>query len=70
MIIFTQHAKDRMEERGILREEIRKVIENPDYIFRESDGRVIVRKKSGVKEIEIVYIIENSKKIILTCYFL
>ena len=69
MIIFTKHAKDRMRERGILKSDIEKVILNPDKIQRE-DGRVTASKKINKEILEIVYVIENHNKIILTCYYI
>ena len=69
MIIFTKHAKDRMKERGILKRDIEKVLLNPDKIHRENH-RIIASKTINKKILEVVYIIENSKKIILTCYYL
>lgn len=69
MIIFTKHAIDRMRERGILRKDIEKVIKNPDYIQRDNN-RVIANKKLNKKTLEVVFIKENTKTIILTCYYL
>jgi len=45
MIIFTNHAKDRMIERGISRKDIESAIINPDNIHREFNNKVIVQKK-------------------------
>jgi len=69
MIIFTKHARDRMRERRILKSEAKKVILNPDKIQREN-RRVIVSKRINKESLEIVYVTENSKKIILTCYYI
>jgi len=69
MIIFTKHTKDRMIERGILKRDIEKVLLNPDRINRENH-RIIVSKRINKEILEVVYVIENSKKIILTCYYL
>ncbi len=69
MIVFTKHAITRMKERGILKRDIEKVIKNPDYIYRDNH-RVIENKKLNKKTLEIVFIRENTKTIILTCYYL
>ena len=69
MIILTKHTKDRMIERGILKRDIEKVLLNPDRINRENH-RIIVSKRINKEILEVVYVIENSKKIILTCYYL
>lgn len=69
MIIFTKHAITRMRERDILRKDVEKVIENPDYIQRDNN-RIIVNRKLNQKTLEVVFVRENKKTIILTCYFL
>jgi len=69
MIILTKHAKDRMKERGILKRDIEKALLNPDEIHRENH-KVIVSKRINKEILEVVYVIENNKKIILTCYYL
>jgi hypothetical protein len=69
MIILTKHAKERMKERGILKKDIEKVLLNPDRIYRENH-RVIASKRINKEILEVVYVIENNKKIILTCYYL
>jgi len=69
MIILTKHAKDRMKERGILKKDVAEVLLNPDRINRENH-RIIVSKKINKEILEVVYAVENGKKIILTCYYL
>jgi hypothetical protein len=69
MIILTKHAKDRMKERGILKKDIEKVLLNPDRIYRENH-RIIASKRINKEILEVVYVVENNKKIILTCYYL
>jgi hypothetical protein len=69
MIILTKHAKERMKERGILKKDIEKVLLNPDRIYRENH-RIIASKRVNKEILEVVYVVENNKKIILTCYYL
>ena len=69
MIILTKHAKDRMRERGILRGNIEKTLLNPDTIHRENH-KIIASKRPNKAILEIDYVIENNKKIVLTCYYL
>jgi hypothetical protein len=69
MIILTKHAKERMKERGILKKDIEKVLLNPDRIYRENH-RIIASKRINKENLEVVYVVENNKKIILTCYYL
>jgi hypothetical protein len=63
------HAKERMKERGILKKDIEKVLLNPDRIYRENH-RIIASKRINKENLEVVYVVENNKKIILTCYYL
>jgi len=69
MLILTKHAKERMRERGISKKAIEKVLYNPDQIRRD-DGMVAVSKKINGKNLELIYAIENSSKIIITCYYI
>jgi uncharacterized DUF497 family protein len=68
MLILTKHAKERIRERGISLKDIKKTLLNPDQIFREN-RKIIASKKINKKILEIIYVIENNKKIILTCYY-
>lgn len=69
MIILTKHAKDRIIERGILKRDIEKVLLNPEQVERENH-KIIASKKINREILEVVYVVENNKKIILTCYYL
>jgi hypothetical protein len=69
MIILTKHARERMKERGILKKDIEKVLLNPDRIYREN-LRIIASKRVNKEILEVVYVVGNNKKIILTCYYL
>lgn len=63
MIIFTKHTLIRMKERKISKKEIKDTIANPKFLKRDSH-KIIANKKN----IEVVFIKENSKIIIITCY--
>lgn len=69
MIIYTKHAIKRIKERGISKSDIEKVIKNPDHIQRDNN-RIIANKKVNKRTLEIVFIKEDRKTIILTCYHL
>lgn len=68
-LIFTKHAQQRMKERGVSRKEVGAVIFNPDKINREN-GRVIASRRINEEILEVIYVAENNKRIILTCYYL
>jgi len=69
MIIFTNHALQRMKERGISEKEIKQVISGADYIKHESN-KIIASKRLNRKTVEAVFVKKNSKIIIITCYLL
>lgn len=69
MIIFTEHVRDRMQERNISRQAIEEVVRNPEFARRVSDNKVIARKKLNTETIEVVYVVEHSNRIVITCYF-
>ena len=70
MLIFTAHVKDRMRERGVSADSVKKTIESPEYIRRELGESVLVRKKILSKTVEVIYVVKDGNKIVLTCYYL
>lgn len=61
--IFTTHAKQRMIERGIKIEQIKDVIELPDYTITK-DGKIEVYKRIDNRTLNIVYAKNKFIKII------
>lgn len=61
--IFTTHAKQRMIERGIKIEQIKDVIELPDYTITK-DGKIEVYKRIDNRTLKIVYAKNKFIKII------
>ena len=68
-IIFTNHAKYRIMERGISVLLIKSVLKNSDSQIIDQYGMMIVRKIIGEKVIEVVYKISGSNYIIITAYY-
>jgi len=62
-IIFTKHAKEQMEERGISEDEVINTIKYPEKTEKIRD-RYLVQKKTIQGIIEVVYIKENYIKVI------
>jgi len=62
-IVFTKHAKERMERRGISEDEVINVIKFPEKT-RKVDNIYYVRKKLASGTIEIVFEKENYIKVI------
>ena len=73
---FPSHFQDRIQERGIEIDHVRKAISAPDFTKKLFEGRVVVRKKIDAKRtIEVVYLKEKATKktndyLVITAYYL
>ncbi len=64
-VIYSDHAKKRMEEREIEEWEVKHLLEFPSHIRKSFNDRMIAVGEIGNKKIEIVFIEkENYKKVI------
>ncbi|MCK4554549.1 DUF4258 domain-containing protein [Candidatus Parcubacteria bacterium] len=70
IIIFTNHAKKRLQERDIGLRDVKITVSNSDFKKRVDLDRILVRKSFGKKILEIIYIEESNKIIIITAYYL
>ena len=69
-IKLTFHAKNRIKERKISKEEMEIAVSNPDSIKHIFNNKFIIRKSFNKKILEIVYTKEKDKILIITCYWL
>ncbi|MBI4692065.1 MAG: DUF4258 domain-containing protein [Candidatus Terrybacteria bacterium] len=69
-IKFTNHAKYRALERKIKIDDIKLVLKNPDYYGYTFDNKIVARKLTGGKTLEVVYTKIKSEILIITIYFL
>ena len=69
-VIFTTHAKIRLEERGIPVSFIKQAIRSPDNEKLTFGNRIQIQKKFGNKVLEIIYARYFNKIIIITLYYL
>ena len=72
---FTTHFQDRMQERGIEVDHIRKAINSPDFTKTTFQGRVLVQKKIDQdRTIEVVYFRDGFRDshdyIIISAYYI
>ncbi len=73
---FPSHFQDRMQERGIEIDHVRKAISTPDFTKNVFEGRVMVRKRIDKKRIiEVIYCKEKAAKktndcLVITAYYL
>ena len=73
---FPNHAQERIQERGIAIEHIKKAIREPDFTKRQFEDRILASKKIDKKRtIEVIYCKEASMKktndyLIITAYYI
>lgn len=68
--IYTEHAKVRIEQRKLSKEQIEKAVSSPDKILPSFKGRILVQKSFNDEILEVVYKKEQNNFIILTAYWL
>lgn len=67
-VIFTQHAKERMNKRKITEEEVINSIKFPDNTSKK-EGKYYIHKNIGRAKIEVIY--EKDKYIkVVTVYYI
>jgi hypothetical protein len=65
-ILFTFHAKKRMKKRKISLEKVKETLEKPVVISRAKDNKKIAYKNFREKVVEVVFVEENSNKIVIS----
>lgn len=68
--IYTKHAKIRIEQRKLSKDEIEKTVALSDKILPSFKGRMLAQKLFNDKVLEVVYKKEQNILIILTAYWL
>jgi hypothetical protein len=66
-ISYSFHAKKRMKERGIREDEIKEVIEYPEYTIKRGD-EIEAYKKIKNKMTKVVYVKEENYIKVITVY--
>lgn len=69
-IRFTNHAKGRIEERGVSVSHLEKTLKSPDSIHKTFDNAFIARKALGSKVLEVVYTENKRHYVVITAYYL
>lgn len=68
-IIFSDHSIEKLKERNISKNKIRKILQNPDEVREGRYGRKITHKSENDKLLRIVYIEKGEKrKLVVTAY--
>ncbi len=65
-IVLTKHAKERAKQRSIPLSWIKKTLEKPTAIAKGSENKEIVFKEFGTRVVEVVFVKEVDKKIIIS----
>ena len=69
-IIFSNHAKYRINERKISIVDVRQTVKNPDSKKVDGHGMMVIIKRFGRKSLEVVYKIQGNKIIVITAYYI
>jgi len=67
-IIYTNHARQRMAERGITEDDVEQVLAWPDYVISSGDRNTMAAKKFKGREVHIVYKAQKERIILITAY--
>ena len=67
-IVFSHHARLRLAQRDIGEETVRQVLKDADYVKKTFDNRKIAVKQTNRRILNVVYIEEENKIIIITVY--
>lgn len=69
MLIFSDHAKIKMKQRGLTQAQIKQVLQNPDLVLPSYGDRMVVEKNMGKLNLRVIYIEENSDIIVITAHW-
>lgn len=69
MLIFSDHAKIKMKQRGLAQIQVQKVLNNPDLVLPSYGGRMIAEKNMGKLNLRVIYIEESSDIIVVTAHW-
>ena len=69
-IKYSPHANKRSRQRGISKRHVKLTLLKPDIILPADRNRLMARKKLNGKTLEVIYVKENAKIIIVTLYYL
>ena len=65
-IVLTKHSRERTAQRGIPLSWITQTLENPVAIAKGSKNKEIAVKDFGAKVVEVVFVTEENKKIVIS----
>jgi hypothetical protein len=65
-IVFDRHAKRRMKDRSVSREEVMTILETPDFIEQSIKGRINAFKFLNQRHLRVTYKDESDYLLIIT----
>ncbi|MBI2583924.1 MAG: DUF4258 domain-containing protein [Candidatus Aenigmarchaeota archaeon] len=68
-IIYTDHARERLEGRIIRKEWVEETLKNPDRLIDAEYGRKQAIKRINGQEISVIYVMENDNIIVITVFW-
>ena len=66
MIVFTQHALIKLQQRNIKRELVLQTLQKPDRIIYAEHGRICAFKKFRTLRLKVVFIKQAERIIVIT----
>lgn len=69
-IKYSFHAKKRLKERKINKAAVLQVLAKPDNKVCVERNRIIANKEFEGYNLEVVYVVENNRIVIITLYYL
>jgi len=64
-IIYTRHARKRMQQRGISAAEVEETLEFPDEILSGDNGEEIAVKQYGNRELRVVFAATTAETVLI-----
>ncbi len=68
-IAYTEHAKQRMQDRKITKKEVEEALHQPYFSVPSREGRFISVKKDGDKYLKVIAEKSNDKITLITVYW-
>ena len=69
-IVFSNHAKYRLNERKISVTDVKRAIKNPSSKRAHEYGMMVVRKNFGKKLLEVIFKVQSNNFVIITAYYI
>lgn len=65
-VVYTRHAKNRMRERNISKDEVERTLQEPEHKENLTANRSNYFHRFGSRHLRVTFVIENGKHIIIS----